>query len=221
MTGEYPWRKGAAILPGDAALIIPTNRTTLPGMFKNAGYKTAIVGKWHLGLGAEVAKNWNAGIKPGPNEVGFDYSFIFPATADRVPTVFMENGKVLATDGKDPIQVDYYKKVGNDPTGEDHPELLKMKASPGQGHNQTIVNGIGRIGYMSGGHKARWVDEELSLTFLTKAQRFIEEHKSTPFFLYLALTEPHVPRMPATMFKGKSSLGYPGRCYLTTGLDRW
>ncbi|MVN20487.1 sulfatase family protein [Mucilaginibacter arboris] len=214
MTGEYPWRKGAAILPGDAALIIPTNRITLPGMFKNAGYQTAIVGKWHLGLGAEVAKNWNAEIRPGPNEVGFDYSFIFPATADRVPTVFMENGKVLATEAQDPIRVDYYKKVGNDPTGEDHPELLKMKASPGQGHNQTIVNGIGRIGYMSGGHKARWVDEELSLTFLSKAQRFIEEHKTQPFFLYFALTEPHVPRMPATMFKGKSGLGYRGDAIL-------
>ena len=211
LTGEYPWRKsGTGILPGDAALIIPTNKTTLPILFQKAGYKTAIVGKWHLGLGEQVAKNWNGEIKPGPNEVGFDYSFIFPATADRVPTVFMENHRVVALDLADPIQVDYNKKVGNDPTGKEHPELLKLKSSPGQGHENTIVNGIGRIGYMSGGNKARWVDEEVSTTFLTKAKEYIEENHDKPFFLYFTLTEPHVPRMPATMFKGKSGLGYRG-----------
>lgn len=215
MTGRYPWRKkGTGILPGDAALIIPTDKTTLPNLFKKAGYKTAIVGKWHLGLGEQVEKNWNGDIKPGPNEVGFDYSFIFPATADRVPTVFLENHKVVALDTNDPIAVDYNKKVGTDPTGKEHPELLKLQSSPNQGHNQTIVNGIGRIGYMSGGKMARWVDEELSTTFLAKAQQFVGTNQKDPFFLYFALTEPHVPRMPATMFRGKSGLGLRGDAIL-------
>jgi arylsulfatase A-like enzyme len=215
MTGKYPWRKkGTGVLPGDAALIIPTDKTTLPNLFKKAGYKTAIVGKWHLGLGDAVAKDWNGEVKPGPNEVGFDYSFIFPATADRVPTVFLENHKVVAQDANDPIAVDYTKKVGDDPTGKEHPELLKLKSSPGQGHDQTIVNGIGRIGYMSGGKMARWVDEELSSTFLAKAEDFIQQNQKQPFFLYYALTEPHVPRMPATRFKGKSGLGLRGDAIL-------
>lgn len=215
MTGEYPWRKkGTGILPGDAALIIPTDRTTLPNLFQKAGYQTGIVGKWHLGLGETVTKDWNGEIKPGPNEVGFNYSFIFPATADRVPTVFLENHKVVALEANDPIAVDYTKKVGDDPTGKEHPELLKMQSSPGQGHNQTIVNGIGRIGYMSGGKMARWVDEEVSTTFLANAQSFIEKNQKQPFFLYLALTEPHVPRMPATKFKGKSGLGLRGDAIL-------
>lgn len=215
LTGEYPWRKeGTGILPGDAALIIPTNKTTLPKLFQQAAYKTANVGKWHLGLGDQVNKNWNTEIKPGANEVGFDYSFIFPATADRVPTVFMENHKVIALDPNDPIEVNYNVKVGNEPTGKEHPELLKMKSSPNQGHNNTIVNGIGRIGYMSGGTKARWVDEEVSTTFLVKAKEFIEDNHDKPFFLYFALTEPHVPRMPATMFRGKSGLGYRGDAIL-------
>lgn len=211
MTGKYPWRKtGTGILPGNAALIIPTDKTTLPQVFKRAGYATAIVGKWHLGLGDSVNKNWNGEIKPGPNEVGFDYSFIFPATADRVPTVFLENHRVVASDANDPISVDYSKKIGNDPTGKEHPELLKLKSSPGQGHDNTIVNGIGRIGYMSGGYQARWVDEEVSSTFLFKVDQFIVDHRQKPFFLYYALTEPHVPRMPATHFKGTSGLGYRG-----------
>ncbi len=215
MTGVYPWRRqGTGILTGDAALIIPTNRLTLPKIFKNAGYKTAIVGKWHLGLGEQVDKDWNAEIKHGPNDTGFDYSFIFPATADRVPTVFLENQYVLAQDVNDPIVVNYTHKVGTDPTGKENPELLKMKASPNHGHNNTIVNGIGRIGFMSGGHQARWTDEEVSTTFLTKAKDFITENKDNPFFLYLPVTEPHVPRMPATMFKGKSKLGYRGDAIL-------
>jgi arylsulfatase A len=211
MTGQYPWRKkGTGILPGDAALIVPTDKITLPSLFQKAGYHTGIVGKWHLGLGNSLEKEWNGELKPGPNEVGFDYSFIFPATADRVPTVFVENHKVVALDPADPIQVDYKKIVGNDPTGKEHPELLKMQSSPGQGHNNTIVNGIGRIGYMSGGNKARWTDEEMPLTFLSKAKEFIETNKRNPFFLYYTMTEPHVPRMPSTMFKGKSELGYRG-----------
>lgn len=211
MTGVYPWKsKGTGILPGDAQLIIPLDEITLPKVFKNAGYHTAIVGKWHLGLGNEVKKDWGSRVTPGPNETGFDYSFIFPATADRVPTVFMENQNVLALELNDPIEVDYKNKVGNDPTGLENPELLKMKASPNHGHNNTIINGIGRIGFMSGGHKARWVDEEISTTFLTVAKDYIKQNVNNPFFLYFSLTEPHVPRMPATMFKGKSNMGYRG-----------
>ena len=215
MTGRYPWRQtGTGVLPGDAKLIVPTDKMTLPKVFKSAGYATAIVGKWHLGLGDKVTKNWNGEIKPGPYEVGFDYSFIFPATADRVPSVFMENHNVVARDDNDPILVDYSKKVGSDPTGLENPELLKMKSTPGQGHNSTIVNGIGRMGWMSGGYKARWTDEELTFTFLNKAQTFILKHTDKPFFLIYSSTEPHVPRMPATQFKGKSGLGYRGDAIL-------
>lgn len=211
MTGEYAWRKkGTNILPGDASLIIPTDKITLPSLLQRAKYKTGIVGKWHLGLGTESKKNWNGEITPGPNKIGFDYAFIFPATADRVPTVFIENHFVVASDSLDPIAVDYKSPMGNDPTVKDHPELLKMQSSPNHGHDNTIVNGIGRIGYMSGGEKARWVDEELSTTLLIKAKDFIEENRKKTFFLYYAVTEPHVPRMPATIFKGKSGLGYRG-----------
>ncbi|QPH39042.1 sulfatase family protein [Pedobacter endophyticus] len=211
MTGRYAWRKkGTGVLPGDAALIVPTDNSALPSIFQQAGYKTGLVGKWHLGLGNAVEKDWNKEVTPGPRETGFDYSFIFPATADRVPNVFLENQLVVGLDANDPIMVDYKNPVGDEPTGKDHPELLKMPAEVGHGHNQTIVNGVGRIGYMKGGKLARWTDEELPFTFLTKAKSFIEDHQQEPFFLYYALTEPHVPRLPATMFKGKSELGYRG-----------
>ncbi len=215
MTGQYPWRKsGTGVLPGDAALILPPGHTTLATLFQKAAYTTGVVGKWHLGLGESREKNWNGPIVPGPREVGFDYSFIFPATADRVPTVFLENQEVVGAHPGDPIVVDYANDPGQEPTGKKNPELLKMKASPNHGHDGTIVNGIGRIGFMQGGRTARWTDEEMPLAFLEKARAFISANHQQPFFLFYSLTEPHVPRMPSTMFKGKSGLGFRGDAIL-------
>ncbi len=135
-------------MPGDARLIIAPGRTTLAAMLKQAGYRTGAVGKWHLGLG-DANLDWNGEIRPGPLEIGFDSAFIIPATGDRVPCVYVEDHHVAGLDRNDPIQVSYGKPVGQEPTGAEHPELLKMH--PSHGHDQTIVNGISRIGTMSGG----------------------------------------------------------------------
>jgi len=208
LTGEYAWRrKGARVLPGDANLIVPTDRLTLPRLFREAGYATAVVGKWHLGLGKGPV-DWNGEIRPGPLETGFDYAFVIPATGDRVPCVFVENRRVCNLDPADPIRVSYRKKVGDDPTGKEHPELLKMKFS--HGHNGTIVNGISRIGFMSGGRKARWKDEEIADTLTAKAVAFIEKNRDRRFFLYFATHDIHVPRAPHPRFVGKTPMGPRG-----------
>jgi arylsulfatase A-like enzyme len=207
LTGSYAFRSNAEILPGTAPLLIRPEKPTLPGMLKKNGYKSAIVGKWHLGLG-DGQINWNEEIKPGPLEVGFDYSFILPATADRVPCVFVENHRVVNLDNEDPIIVNYDKKVGNLPTGLSNREMLKMQADTQ--HSATIINGISRIGYMDGGKKAWWVDETFAEIFTAKAANFIESNKKQPFFLYLALSDIHVPRVPNERFVGKSSMGPRG-----------
>ncbi|SFF67974.1 Arylsulfatase A [Salegentibacter agarivorans] len=208
LTGTYPWRnENAKILPGTAPLLIDTTQTTIPKMLKKEGYHTGIVGKWHLGLGNGNV-NWNKDISPGPNEVGFDYSFIMAATQDRVPTVYIKNGKVVGLDPEDPIQVDYQKNFEGEPTGKDNPELLKMKWH--HGHNNSIVNGIPRIGYMQGGEKAKWDDEKMADTFLEEAQQYIKRNKKRPFFLYYALQQPHVPRTPSPRFVGSSGMGPRG-----------
>jgi len=205
MTGEYAWRKpGTAILPGDANLIVDPERTTTPSVFKKAGYTTGCVGKWHLGLGKGKI-NWNTEIKPGPNEIGFDYHFIIPATGDRVPCVYVEDRHVVKLDPKDPIEVNYKDRIGTYPTGKESPELLKMKLS--QGHDMTIVNGISRIGYMSGGKAALWEDEKIAETITKKATGFIERSKDKPFFLYFATHDIHVPRVPNDTFRGSSGCG--------------
>ena len=131
-------------------------------------------------------------------------AFIMPATADRVPTVYVENRHVVGLDPADPIRVDYEKPIGDWPTGRARPDLLSMPAS--HGHDQTIVNGIGRIGYMTGGRAALWKDEDMALTFTSRATAFIERHKEQPFFLYFAPHDPHVPRVPNQRFAGCTAL---------------
>ncbi len=215
LTGEYAWRrKGTGILPGNASLIIEPGRATVPSVLKRAGYATGCIGKWHLGLGTGDL-DWNGEIAPGPLEVGFDYCFILPATGDRVPCVYVENHRVVGLDPSDPLQVSYAKPIGNEPTGRDHPELLKMKLS--QGHDMTIHNGISRIGYMSGGKSARWVDEDMADTLTRKAVSFIESQRARPFFLYFASHDIHVPRVPHARFRGTSRCGI--RCDAMQQLD--
>ena len=209
LTGNYAWRKkGTGVAKGDEALLIDTKRTTLPNILQGAGYQTGIVGKWHLGLGDENGPNWNGKISPGPIEIGFDYSYLIPATGDRVPCVFVENHHIVNLDPNDPITVNYQEKVGDWPTGKENPELLKMKTS--QGHNHTIVNGISRIGYMTGGKAALWDDETIAKELVDKSKKFINYNKEKPFFLLLSTHDIHVPRIANKMFKGKSSLGPRG-----------
>lgn len=207
LTGRYPWRQNAKILSGTAPLIIDTAQMTLPKMLKKSGYTTGLVGKWHLGLG-DGSVDWNEQIAPGPNEVGFDEAYYMAATQDRVPTVYIDNGHVANLDPNDPITVNYQQPIEGVPTAVSHPDMLTMK--PLIGHQNTIVNGVSRIGYMKGGTTARWSDIDMADHFLAKSQAFIEKHKSTPFFLYYAMQQPHVPRIPHPRFAGKSKLGPRG-----------
>ena len=210
LTGSYPWRnERAAILPGDAPMIIPDGMPTLPSVMKQAGYATGCVGKWHLGLGRGDV-DWNSRISATPLDVGFDRSFILAATNDRVPCVYIDGRRVAGLDPEDPIEVTYKwdEAFPGVPTGRDNPELLSMK--PSHGHDCTIVNGISRIGHMRGGAAALWDDERMAEVFLEQAVTFVEEHRSEPFLLYYAFHQPHVPRVPGPRFAGKTGLGPRG-----------
>ncbi len=207
-TGSYPWKNpNAKILPGDAPLLIDEDQVTLPKMMQSAGYTTAAIGKWHLGMG-DGNVNWNKTITPGANQIGFDYSCLIAATNDRVPSVFVENGDVVGLEASDPISVSYTDNYGDQPTGANNPELLKMHYS--HGHDGTIVNGISRIGYMQGGEKAKWIDEDMADYFVSKVENFITENSDKPFFLYYGLHQPHVPRTPNGRFVGSTTMGPRG-----------
>lgn len=189
LTGEYAFRKkGTGIASGVEGLLIEPRRTTVPSLLKRAGYKTGIVGKWHLGLGT-APTDYNGEIKPGPLEIGFDYAWIMPATGDRVPCVWVENHRVVNLDPADPIQLDYSVKRG----------------SP-----RSFVNGIPRIGEQIGGKAALWDDENMSTVTAAKSCAFIEQHKNERFFLEVSTHNIHVPRVPNPKFRGKSKCGVRG-----------
>jgi arylsulfatase A-like enzyme len=238
LTGEYHWRKppgwsvgkikGVSIAPGDAGILIDPAKPTLPSLLKGSGYKTAVVGKWHVGLGPEGGPDWNGTIKPGMPEIGFDYSFIIPVTGDRVPCVFVENSRVAGLDPDDPIQISYKKPIGPDsliynpditpdiivsydkPADTGRQDKRGIKMHPSFGHDQSIINGIPRIGYMTGGRSALWKDEEIAETITEKALSFLDDNRDNPFFLYFSTHDVHVPRVPGKRFAGKSSLGVYG-----------
>lgn len=216
-TGHYSWRRNdTGIAAGNAGMIIRPEQTTVADMFRSAGYATGAIGKWHLGMGDKTGtQDWNGTITPGPQDIGFDYSYLMAATGDRVPCVWIENQKVANYDENAPIYVSYEEPFPYEPLGKDNPELLtKLKPYPNHGHNQAIVNGISRIGYMKGGGKALWKDEDIADTIATKAVQFIENHKDSTFFLYIGTNDIHVPRYPHARFAGKSGMGYRGDAIL-------
>ena len=211
LTGEYPWRKpGTEVAPGNAGLIIRPTQFTMADMFKSAGYTTGAVGKWHLGLGDKTGtQDWNAPLSSTPADIGFDYHYIMAATSDRVPCVYIEQGMVADYDPNDSIFVSYRKNFPGEPTGRDNPELLYNLRSS-HGHDYSIVNGIGRIGYMKGGGRALWKDENIADSLTAHAVDFIRDNADHPFFLYFATNDVHVPRFPHDRFRGKNPMGLRG-----------
>lgn len=219
LTGDYAFRRpNTHILDGDAKLILPLEggkKLTLPAMMKSAGYRTGVIGKWHLGLGAgEEPTDWNKHVSPGPKEVGFDHSFIMAATADRVPCVFLRNGDVVGLDPNDPIEISYdrcERKWPDEKTGRTNPELLKAwGGTKDHQHDKTIIDGISRIGHMRGGKAACWKDQDISDTLCREADDFIRESNGEPIFLYFCTSDVHVPRDPNARFRGKTDLGIRG-----------
>lgn len=211
LTGEYAWRRpDTDIAAGNAKMIIRPEQFTMADLFKAAGYSTAAIGKWHLGLGDKTGEqDWNAPLPAALGDLGFDYHYIMAATADRVPCVFIENGQVANYDPSAPIEVSYQANFPGEPTGKDNPVLL-YNLKPSFGHDKSIVNGISRIGYMKGGGKALWKDENIADSILVHAQGFIQANKDKPFFMYFATNDVHVPRFPHERFRGKNPMGLRG-----------
>jgi arylsulfatase A-like enzyme len=192
ITGQYSWRHQAeglnkGVAKGDAPLLIPATMTTAPGLLKQAGYRTALIGKWHLGFG--VAKpDFNGELRPGPLEVGFDEYFGIPATNDRIPVVFVRDHRVVGLDPADPIRYTY-----------DAAEAKSQGMTP-------WAAGRNRIGWGKGGKAAWWKDTEIAGTLTRECVQFIERSRERPFFLLYAPHNVHAPAIPGPRYAGSSGL---------------
>jgi len=214
LTGTYAFRvPGTGIAPPNSPALIQPETPTLASLLKQAGYRTAVIGKWHLGLGARgKGPDWNDELKPGPLEIGFDHCFLLPTTNDRVPQVFVEDHRVRNLDPTDPLWVGAEKPSEDHPTGLTHRDQLKLNWS--HGHNATIHNGISRIGFYTGGQAARFRDEDLADHWVQESNRWIEQNREAPFFLLFSSHDIHVPRVAHERFVGSSELGPRGDCIL-------
>ncbi|WP_372807847.1 arylsulfatase [Pontiella sp.] len=196
LTGEYPMRAG---LWGPCAptskLLIDTDQLTIASLLKNKGYQTACFGKWHLGFGTDAA-DYSKPLRPGPNDLGFDYYFGVPVVNSAPPYVFVENDHVVGAIPEDPI-VYLEKNERNQAT----PITPLTKA-----HGNRVPNWFG--GAVEA-HKL-YNDFELGTTLAERATQWIRERKDNPFFLYLATTNIHHPITPAPRFQGTSQCGLYG-----------
>ena len=120
MTGRYYWRtpvKDGKVLPGAPPLHIETNRLTLASMCRARGYRTAAIGKWHLGLTSERVTDWSKALRPGPLEIGFDYFYGMAANIGNGPHSFIENHAVTGHVPGEPIVVHGGSPEGTTTTG--------------------------------------------------------------------------------------------------------
>lgn len=214
LTGVHGFRQDIRVLPPEAPLVVDPDRLTLADLFRNAGYQTAIVGKWHLGLGnADQPVDWNGEISPGPLVLGFDHSFILPSTNDRVPCVLVDGHRVHNLDPADPLKISNRVPDWADetfPDGRQRPEAMTYYRST-HGHNGSVINGIGRIGYQRGGRAALWNDENLSDDLVARAASWLDQREvNKPFFLWYSAADIHVPRAPHPRFQGRTGLGHRG-----------
>lgn len=204
LTGRYAWRsrlKSGVLWGYDPPLIEP-ERTTVASFLQSNGYHTACIGKWHLGLGwqqkdpTQPISNYNGSRSfeegddsnvdfsknaSGPNDLGFDYSFIIPASLDMTPYLYLENGNAVE---------------------------LPTAFTPGKSQQKDGRGVFWRAGEVSPGfdfNKVLATITEKSVSFIHN-----QETSNKPFFLYFPLTAPHTPWLPTGSYNGESNAGRYG-----------
>jgi arylsulfatase A-like enzyme len=184
LTGTSPFRnyRTSHVLFNGEPLVIGTNEKTVASLLKTADYKTGVIGKWHLGLGDRIPRNINSPGR-GPNDVGFDYSFIVPDGHNMFPRYYMENGEILG---------------GTNPLFKAEPVLLDRL-----GYKLLRNEAVGPW-------DNRRPEDQIGATLADKVDGFIKQNKDHPFFLYYTTCSVHDPQIPDPRFVGKSGMGPHG-----------
>lgn len=220
LTGRYAWRSesGGRVGGGFGKPVIEHGRETIASLLKNDGYTTACIGKWHLGLGWQTkdgtteAKfysdtgfsnvDYTKKITNGPNDYGFDYSFIHPASLDMPPYVFLRNHltidpEVILTSDMYPDRLDDTEYSWDRKHTTEHDVYWEKMV-------------WWRRGEISNTFRVENCLSEILEDGLSFIENHAREKRSEPFFMYLPLTGPHTPWMPTDQFRGKSPIGTYG-----------
>ncbi|MEI6892108.1 MAG: arylsulfatase [Pontiella sp.] len=211
LTGRYAWRTElkSGVYNAEQACMIVDDRMTLAHLFKENGYHTGMVGKWHLGMdfpGTPEDRDWSKPVLDMPLDKGFDYFYGIPASLNygilawfegryaEVPPVLYSNKK------KNPRHMDY--RI-----------MPPYETSPGRSTDPT------RTAKMNFEVAADFIDNQCLTRFTDKAIEWMGEKASdgdTPFFLYLPYTSPHYPVCPLPEFHGQGDAGAYGEFLIET-----
>ena len=219
LTGRYAWRSpsGGSVVNGFGRSVIEPGRKTIASLFKNGGYTTACIGKWHLGLnwqtkdGKKDVSHYSTGfsnvdytkaVTHGPNDFGFDYSFIHPASLDMPPYMFLRNH--LSIDPDVVLTSDIY------PERLDETEYSWDRKHTKEGDVYWAKGVWWRGGEISPGFRVENCLTDILSDGISFIKRHTREEPAEPFFLYLPLTGPHTPWVPTSQFRGKSPIGTYG-----------
>ena len=198
LTGEYSWKSSlkSGVLFGHSRHLIPSGKSTIASMMKKNGYRTACIGKWHLGMdwattdGRPANKkcsniDYNGKLTFTPTSNGFDYFYGIAASLDIPPYVIVENDSV-------PVKPDGYYEMTTFTERDDE---------------------IGRNPFLRAGAYIKGFTPEMYLPeFTSKVIEKIDEYADgdSPFFIYFPLNAPHAPIVPSEHFVGKSGIGRYG-----------
>lgn len=216
LTGRYcfrsPLKSGA--INGHGQLVIEKGRRTVATVLKEQGYATAIIGKWHLGVEwqkkdknlplvpeTQYAKVSNVDYREkvmfGPNNYGFDYTYILPASLDMPPYLFLKNGKLV---GNKIVQIS---------------DIYPLRKSDTQvDYDSTHINNDGvywgrGIWWRAGEMEANFRVERCLKDITKESLKYIQTQarRKKPFFLYMPLTSPHTPWMVEPKFRTNGQVG--------------
>lgn len=206
LTGRYNWRSRLklAVLPGGGAPLIEPGKMTIANLFKDEGYFTACIGKWHLGMGWQRKQfdgseygieneckekttnpyrydaldiDFDKPLTFSPNDYGFDYFFGQPGSLDQPPYTHVENDKMLHRP--------------------DHVSGIWPIDRSGPIHKQA---------WQRGPHAKEFKHEEVVPLLQEKVLKLIDEHADEPFFIYYPTHAVHGPIFPPGDFLGKSGV---------------
>ena len=199
LTGEYPFRanQGKGLwgpAPVTSPLLIDPETETIADLFKRNGYDTAVFGKWHLGFG-EGRNDWQEPLRPGPQDLGFDYYFGMPVVNSAPPYVYVENDRIVGSDPDDPLV-----HVGR--SGKKVTPLTPIPPEAAQRSGNRFSGAVEA-------HK-RFNDFEVGTKLTEKATEWIKTREGKPFFAYFSTTNVHHPFTPAKRFQGTSEAGWYG-----------